>query len=55
MIRTVLISDYIQVQGTFVRDLSDGSVVVSTGNGQFTGRPIQTTVKPSSEKMLAIA
>ncbi|NUH65511.1 hypothetical protein HTT03_09455 [Sulfitobacter sp. S0837] len=55
MIRTILISDYIQVQGTFVRNLEDGSVVVSTGSGQFAGRPIQGEVKASSQEMLAIA
>jgi hypothetical protein len=55
MIRTILISDYIQVQGAFVRALGDGNIVVCTGNGQFTGRPIQTTVKPSSHEVLAVA
>jgi hypothetical protein len=55
MIRTILISDYIQVQGAFVRALDDGKIVVCTGNGQFTGRPIQTGATASSHEVLAVA
>ena len=55
MIRTILISNYIQVQGAFVRSLGDGNIVVCTGNGEYVGRPIQEGAKPSSHKMLAVA
>jgi|TARA_R100001440_G_scaffold11088_11_gene19926 hypothetical protein len=55
MIRTILISDYIQVQGAFVRSLGDGNIVVCTGNGEYAGRPIQTEAKSSSHKILAVA
>ncbi len=55
MIRTILISDYIQVQGAFVRSLGDGKIVVCTGNGKFAGRPIQVDAKSTSHEVLAIA
>jgi len=55
MIRTILISDYIQIQGSFVRALEDGRIVVSTGKGQFEGRPILAEPKPSSHEVLTIA
>ncbi|MEP2985963.1 MAG: hypothetical protein ABJN39_00070 [Sulfitobacter sp.] len=47
MIRTILISDHIPIQGKLVRALEDGNIVVCTGNDQFVGRPIQAQVKPS--------
>ncbi len=40
MVRTILVSKYIQVQGAFVRALKNGNIIVCTGNGQFEGRPI---------------
>jgi hypothetical protein len=55
MIRTILISDYIQVQGAFVRDLEDGSIVVSTSSGQFSGRPVRSEVKAPAHEVLAVA
>ncbi|MFG6515464.1 hypothetical protein ACGYK6_16680 [Sulfitobacter sp. 1A15333] len=55
MIRTILISDYIQVQGAFVRSLGDGKIVVCTGNGEYAGRPIQGDAKPASHEVLAVA
>ncbi|WP_209219835.1 hypothetical protein [Sulfitobacter sp. R18_1] len=40
MLRTVIVSNYIHVQGTFVRALEDGDIMVCTGNRKFLGKPI---------------
>ena len=40
VVRTILVSKYIQVQGAFVQALKNGNIIVCTGNGQFEGRPI---------------
>lgn len=40
MLRTIFVSDYIHVQGTVVRALDDGDIVICTGNREFLGRPI---------------
>jgi len=40
MLRTIQIGSCIQVQGVLVRSLSDGRIVVSVGNREFTGSPI---------------
>lgn len=40
MLRTVIVSDYIHVQGTFVRALDDGDIIICTGNRKFLGKPI---------------
>jgi hypothetical protein len=40
MVRTILVSKYIQVQGAFVQVLKNGNIIVCTGNGQFEGRPV---------------
>jgi len=40
MLRTILIGTCIQVQGTFVRALSDGRIVVSDGGRDFAGQPV---------------
>lgn len=56
MIRTILVSDYIQVQGAFVRASDDGNIVVCTGEGKFEGRPIgHLGKKPSSHVVLAVS
>ena len=40
MLRTIIMSTCVQVQGTFVRALSDGRIVVSVDNRDFAGQPI---------------
>ncbi|UOA16517.1 hypothetical protein DSM110093_03858 (plasmid) [Sulfitobacter sp. DSM 110093] len=55
MIRTVLISKYIHIQGQFVRALSCGNIVVSVGNKEFEGRPLSALPKSSSHEMLAVS
>jgi len=55
MIRTILVSDYIQVQGAFVRVSDNGNIVVCTGKGKFEGRPIGPAVEPSSHVVLAVS
>ena len=55
MIRTILVSDYIQVQGAFVRASDGGNIVVCTGKDKFEGRPIGYVAEPSSHVMLAVA
>lgn len=41
MLRTILLSDHVQVQGVLVRTLDSGKIVVSTGNKEFTGTPVE--------------
>lgn len=40
MLRTIIVSDYVHVQGAFVRALAEGDIIVSTGSREFSGRPI---------------
>ena len=40
MPRTIIMGTCVQVQGTFVRALSDGQIVVSVGDRNFAGQPI---------------
>ena len=40
MIRTIVVASCIFVQGTFVRSLTDGRIVVSVGKELFTGYPV---------------
>jgi len=40
MLRTIIIGACVQVQGTFVRALNDGRIVVSVGDRDFAGQPI---------------
>jgi hypothetical protein len=40
MLRTIIMGTCVQVQGTFVRALSDGQIVVSVGDRNFAGQPI---------------
>lgn len=55
MIRTVLVSKYIHIQGQFVRALACGKIVVSVGNNEFEGRPLSTTPKQPSHEVLAVS
>lgn len=40
MLRTITVGTYISVQGTFVRALADGRIVVRVGEKLFQGRPV---------------
>lgn len=42
MIKTIVVSKYIQIQGMFVRALSNGNIVISVGKNEFEGRPLKT-------------
>lgn len=39
MFSTIVIGSCVQVQGTFVRSLGDGRIVVSVGKQIFAGKP----------------
>lgn len=40
MLRTILLGSCVYVQGTFVRNLDDGKIVVRVGERLFQGRPV---------------
>lgn len=40
MHRTIMMGNYVSVQGTFVRQLPDGRVEVRVGSKVFTGNPV---------------
>ncbi|WP_202903878.1 hypothetical protein [Halocynthiibacter namhaensis] len=40
MVRTILLGSCVSVQGTFVRALTDGRIVVRVGTQDFKGAPI---------------
>ena len=40
MLRTILVGSCVSVQGTFVRTLSDGRIVVRVGKRLYTGKPV---------------
>jgi hypothetical protein len=40
MLRTIIIGTCIQVQGTFVRALADGRIIVSVDDRDFAGMPV---------------
>lgn len=40
MLRTIIMGTCVQVQGTFVRKLSDGRIIVSVGDRRFAGMPV---------------
>ncbi|MEE9389188.1 MAG: hypothetical protein V3U96_11315 [Paracoccaceae bacterium] len=40
MLKTILIGSCVYVQGTFVRNLADGQMVVRVGKRQFQGMPV---------------
>jgi len=41
MLRTITVGRYVSIQGTFVRSLPDGKIVVRVGNSVFQGLPVQ--------------
>lgn len=41
MLRTIRIGSYVFIQGTFVRDLPDGRMIVQVDDKVFTGQPIE--------------
>jgi hypothetical protein len=43
MIKTITIGSCVYVQGTFVRNLADGKIVVRVGDRMFQGLPISAT------------
>lgn len=42
MIRTISIGSSVFIQGTYVRDLSDGQIAVKVDGGTYVGRAIQS-------------
>ena len=40
MLRTIQIGNYRSVQGTFVKELPDGRVMVRVGDQFYTGHPV---------------
>ncbi|WP_371170128.1 hypothetical protein [Aliiroseovarius sp. 2305UL8-7] len=40
MLRTIMIGTCVMVQGQYVRDLSDGRIVVRVEDRLFSGRPV---------------
>ncbi len=47
MIRTISIGSSVFIQGTFVRDLSDGQIAVRVFSGTYVGRPIESYKAPA--------
>ncbi|MDF1854996.1 hypothetical protein [Pseudooceanicola sp.] len=43
MTRTITLGNYVSVQGTFVRQLSDGRIEVQVGDKIFAGTPVTQT------------
>ena len=41
MIKTIIIGSCVSVQGTFVKTLANGHIVVRVGDRMFSGRPVQ--------------
>ena len=44
MLKTILIGSCVYVQGTFVRNLSDGKILVRVGERLYQGLPIASKV-----------
>ncbi|MDD7971512.1 hypothetical protein PUT78_10385 [Roseinatronobacter sp. HJB301] len=44
MIRTIRIGRHISAQGVFVRQLSNGHIIIRAGTQMLTGRPISAPV-----------
>lgn len=44
MLKTITVGTCISVQGTFVKSLSNGRIVVRVGDRVFEGRPVGQTV-----------
>ena len=47
MIRTILIGSSVFIQGTFVRDLSDGQIAVRVFSGTYVGWPVESYKAPA--------
>ena len=41
MLRTITVGSCVSIQGTFVRALPNGKIVVRVGNSVFQGDPVQ--------------
>jgi hypothetical protein len=46
MLRTISIGSSVFIQGTFVRDLSDGQIAVRVFSGTYVGRPVEPYKAP---------
>lgn len=44
MLRTISMGSHISVQGTYVRDLADGRIMVQVGERLYKGTPIKPKV-----------
>ena len=42
MLRTITIGSCVSVQGVFVRDLSDGRILIRVGNLFYSGLPVKS-------------
>lgn len=42
MLRTITVGSHVSIQGTFVRALTDGRILVRVGERLFKGTPVQT-------------
>jgi len=40
MLRTITIGSHVQIQGLLVRTLDNGKLIVSVGDRQFEGKPV---------------
>jgi hypothetical protein len=40
MLRTIVVGDYVSVQGAYVRTLPDGRIAVKVGEKVYEGRPV---------------
>jgi len=40
MVKTITLGSCVSVQGTFIRSLADGKIVVSVGDKTFAGFPV---------------
>lgn len=44
MLKTILLGSCVYVQGTFVRTLDNGKIIVRVGNRLFEGLPVEAKV-----------
>lgn len=47
MIRTITVGSSVFIQGTFVRDLSNGQIAVKVFDGTYVGRPVESYKAPT--------
>lgn len=40
MYRTIIVGEYIAIQGRFVRDLENGHIVIRVGEAEYAGPPV---------------